>query len=88
MKIILHLPSATAAKEGDDDDDGGDADEDVGGGVVDVEVKSINVVSCHIFRLCNNCNLSHNMSSSCSRLMSFIYLTYNYQKYKSVKLGN
>ena len=29
---LLHLPCATAAKEGDDDDDGRDADEDVGGG--------------------------------------------------------
>ena len=48
---ILHLPGATAAKEGDDDDNGRDADEDVGGGIVDVEVKSINVLPCNIFRL-------------------------------------
>ena len=48
---LLHLPCATAAKERDDDDDGRDADEDVGGGVVDVQVKPLNILSCHIFCL-------------------------------------
>ena len=51
LHLKTHLPSAAAAKEGDDDDDGRDADEDVGGGVVDVQVKPINVLSCHIFCL-------------------------------------
>ena len=46
-----YLPCPAAAKEGDDDDDGRDADEDVGGGVVDVQVKPINLLSCHIFCL-------------------------------------
>ena len=48
---LVHLPCATAAKEGDDDDDGRDADEDVGRGVVDVQVKPLNILSCHIFCL-------------------------------------
>ena len=51
LHLKIHLPGAAAAKEGDDDDDGRDADEDVGGGVVDVELKSINFLPCDIFCL-------------------------------------
>ena len=51
LHLKTHLPSAAAAKEGDDDDDGRDADEDVGGGVVDVQVKPLNLLPCNIFRL-------------------------------------
>ena len=51
LHLKMHLPGAAAAKEGDDDDDGRDADEDVGGGVVDVEVKAINLLPRNILRL-------------------------------------
>ena len=51
LHLKMHLPGAAAAKEGDDDDDGRDADEDVGGGVVDVEVKPIHLLPCNILRL-------------------------------------
>ena len=51
LHLKIHLPGAAAAKEGDDDDDGRDADEDVGGGVVDVEVKPINLLPRNILRL-------------------------------------